>query len=785
MTSRNLFFKLIREDLKRRVWAVCLAFLSFFFMMPVAAAMGISSLNRRVERWIIDNTVFPGITMEQEKYTRLLRMAEEVLGMQNIAIALIVGMAAIILGLTGFSWLHSKKKVDFYHSIPVRRELLFAVKYLDGILIVFSMYLLNLILVCGVFAVNGLGIGETFLPGIITMLVHLVNYVLMYTVVLTAVVMTGNFFISILGTIVFYSYVPLFTNLLMALSYMFFETASYSDSYWNNIIIHGSPVSYYAKLLSVGNDLAMNQYYQMLPKLVFPVFVALCLLLFCLLLYRWRPSEAAGKAMAFKHTKAPIKILLVVPFTIIMGLFFWNVYYSLGWAAFGFLFGLVITHCIIEIIYHFDFRKLFSHLPHMAVCGILALAVIGIYRFDLAGYDRYLPSEKQFAAVSMKCESLKDWLDYGIPVKDEENMRWTYMSQENYVKNNMNLADYDTVRAIAEAGIVNAKDSKEQKFKNKYSYYYGADSKDGYWTDVELTYHLKSGRRVSRRYMVDVNNLREDFDRIYTTEEYKKGNYPVLSYHNDNLSGIYSLRNYRIQEVRADENLRGEILAAYQEELTALSLDARSKETPIAALRFLTIAEREYISQISRQRNPEFTGEFRLSDMRNVNFFPVYPSFTKTIALLKEAGFDVAEKADVADVEKVEIYSRHKVTRAAEKIDSTVHAETVEEVYYESVNDDLIVFKNDTAEHGTQIGQILDSIIPQDMAEMNGLQQYEFGVQVRVYLNSVNSGFDSDTKEFDGYYFAWNEMPEFIKELIQYDDLVYKNINYGLNEEED
>ena len=37
MTSRNLFFKLMREDLKRRIWALGLAFLSFFFRLPVAA----------------------------------------------------------------------------------------------------------------------------------------------------------------------------------------------------------------------------------------------------------------------------------------------------------------------------------------------------------------------------------------------------------------------------------------------------------------------------------------------------------------------------------------------------------------------------------------------------------------------------------------------------------------------------------------------------------------------------------------------------------------------------
>ena len=38
MTSKNLFFKLMKEDLKRRIWAAALLSLGFFFFYPVVAA---------------------------------------------------------------------------------------------------------------------------------------------------------------------------------------------------------------------------------------------------------------------------------------------------------------------------------------------------------------------------------------------------------------------------------------------------------------------------------------------------------------------------------------------------------------------------------------------------------------------------------------------------------------------------------------------------------------------------------------------------------------------------
>lgn len=144
MTSKNLFFNLMREDLKRRLWAAALTFLLFFFSLPVTSAL-ILSENRR------------GIN---ESYGRLVYSIRGVVGIQNGFLAVFIGLLSVILGVTSFSWLHSRKKVDFYHSIPVRREKLFFVNYLDGILIPFAAYAFNLILALLVAMINGIAGGD-------------------------------------------------------------------------------------------------------------------------------------------------------------------------------------------------------------------------------------------------------------------------------------------------------------------------------------------------------------------------------------------------------------------------------------------------------------------------------------------------------------------------------------------------------------------------------------------------------------------------------------------------
>lgn len=93
MTSKNLFFNLMREDLKRRLWAVALTFLTFFFSLPVA----------------VDLTLSESRNME-ESYQGMLHSARSVLGFNNGFIAVIIVLLSLILGLPAFPGCIPEKK---------------------------------------------------------------------------------------------------------------------------------------------------------------------------------------------------------------------------------------------------------------------------------------------------------------------------------------------------------------------------------------------------------------------------------------------------------------------------------------------------------------------------------------------------------------------------------------------------------------------------------------------------------------------------------------------------
>lgn len=143
---------------------------------------------------------------------------------------MIIVLLSLILGVTSFSWLHSRKKVDFYHSLPVRREKLFFVNYLDGALILFFAYAVNLLLGLLVAMVNGIAPGDVIPAAFGASGFLFLHFVMLYSVTVLAMVLTGNILVGILGTGVLHLYFPALLLLLDALYQEFFKTSYHGGS---------------------------------------------------------------------------------------------------------------------------------------------------------------------------------------------------------------------------------------------------------------------------------------------------------------------------------------------------------------------------------------------------------------------------------------------------------------------------------------------------------------------------------------------------------------------------
>lgn len=669
MTSRNLYSKLMKEDLKNRLWAVALIGLVFFFAFPVVAAFQAGDLKDAVnyEKALLE-------------YTKAMK---KWLSFDCGMTVFLMMMTALVCGMSGFSYLNSKSKVDFYHSIPVKREKMYLANYLNGILILAVPYGAALLLATVIGISNGISGTELWPLALGSYGLTMVYYILMYSLVVVAAMMTGNLVVGVLGSAVLAFYVPLGVVLIGSYLTTFFQTFMY--------------LQYEGVMNSVGRLSPVVEYiYQVgmySTKGVSPIAVAAAMAVSVLLavlgclLYQRRPSEAAGRAMAFAVTKPVIRILITVMAALGFGIFFWSMRDTTGWAVFGVLCGGIIAHCVIEIIYHFDFKKLFSDKIQLAACLAVSLLVLLTFRYDWFGYDRYLPDAGKVKEAAIDMDILNNWVSYGeAELQKDGEYGWSGTVSEKYIFEHMKEADVDSVLAIARTGI--RQQEQEEPFWGRGSYY--GESGDGeLFTSVSIQYTLNSGRKVYRTYRVMLNEIYKEADKLYQDGSYKAGAYPVMKLDTANLAEVRYLEQgpeTRLNQMTAEE--KKELLEAFKQDFANLTIEQMKKEAPLGLIRFVTVKDAQALAWEERMEELAKQGGTAYRYYRGFqerSFYPVYPSFEQTRRILERYGVFSGSGLERHEIKSADVtyYVRHEEF----KQDSSYNGNYYEEAKYLVIND--------------------------------------------------------------------------------------------------
>ena len=664
MTSRSLFFKYMKENTKQRIWSLALALLLCFFVFPVATALNISTIFRPEN---LNSSGLPAelaLAQAQQDFTReMLR----VYSMKGGALAFMLTLAAVVLAASGFAYLHSKKKTDFYHSLPIRREMLYAVTCLNGFLYMAVAYIGFLTIAAVMIRVKGVPFdwGSLYLASV----EHLCFFALVYMTAIMAMLLTGNLVVGLLGTGVLFSWGPVICMTISAYFSEYFTTFYGDDSFLLALSERTSPVAWYVEacMSSQPGRMALGA-----------LIMAAVLFVLGMLLYRRRPSEAAGHAMAFPITEPIIRFLIVVPSSLLLGAMFHSMMYEDGWTVFGLVCGLLLVSCIIEIIYHFDFRSLFAHKRQLLVSAVFVGVVFVIFRFDLFGYDRYLPATEKLASGGIYCDLLDPEATSQYHSTVEYTEGWYGVTFDampsSTLAGQMQISDdqgLELLHTIAAQGVHDATEARD-RFLRGHGRYYEVEEGDTAFHNVTIAWHLRNGRTVYRSYLVNVSGVRTALEAVYDLDAYKTAMYPVLSLTADDVAGINYKEEDECSHVKlsgADvkaaltagdsagsekeagssvtdaagdnigpsgsaDSMKAALLAAYQEELKALTSETRAQEMPIAEIQFKTNENQALIQKLRDEG-----GNYTL--FNHYYYYPIYPSFTKTIALLRACGIEV------------------------------------------------------------------------------------------------------------------------------------------------
>lgn len=607
MISKNSFFKLLREDARQRLWTIVLACVVFLLPVPIYLGMMISN--------------------HTAGYVNFPARLAEVFQADSVWLVLVTLVGALICAVSGFGYLFSKKKVDFFHSLPVKREKLFAVRYLNGVLIYLVPYLLMLAVSFVLIAFSGNFTGEVFTTAMGGLLVHLAGYLTVYTTCILCVIFVGNI-------VVFFAVCGWTFGITMVAVAMytwfeetFFNTYSYQGEVYSERL-HAlrflSPGYFYVEMISNGS---LSLLWQQLVFTVVLFFVTLAV-------YRVRPSEGAGKAIAFPVLKPVIRASIEVLAGGCIGIMFYNMADDTtgvpGWMLLGVLLGVVLSHMLIQSIFYYDIRKCFAGKYSLAGCTAVAMGFVLVMRYDVFGYDTYLPKKSKVESVAIQVDGLWEYPNYYY---NEEEMV-SYFDEVDA----MELTDLETVYPYLETAIADS------------SYYYEALQEAGTrqtgYSPVRVAYHLKSGKTVYRRYRV--NGVREEvFAPIFESEEYKTIHYrDIYTLPQEKIKTVTARYAMNAQTMTLSVTEREKFMHILRKELMAQTLEEKLDTFPVAIVTIEVGYETVYYTEDGQMKTREYLKNHGL---------PVYASYTETLRFLEERGFSAERQYEWTGQERMRL----------------------------------------------------------------------------------------------------------------------------------
>lgn len=730
MMSKNLFFKRMKQDLEQRIWLPVIFFIVSFLTLEI-------SLISTIERWQsrVDFT---------DRMTRYLM--NTFFGIDN-GYTVVTVCVAVVSAISGFAYMHSAKKLDVYHSIPVKRERLFVQQYVYGIIYYIIPLVLHILICYGVCASNGVGGMQIIGQALGFFLVQLLAYLACYATVVVAVVLTGNLVISALGSVVLLFYSMILAAMKYELMFKFFVTYySTGESYDFPAFSPVHLVLNMADNMNRSDGVYLNymEFWGDYGKLILMVVVYSVI---ALLVYKKRPTEAAGTTMAFPITEPVVKTMVVFPVSIFSGYLFQNITSNdneFAWYVFGCVFGFMICCPLMEVIYRKDVKAVLRHPLQWVFNGACVILCIVIFRYDVFGYDTYVPAED-------KVES------YAVYFSELPNVNSAYGSTVDVVLDNMAITDNQSTRALLEyaAEITRPLHMGESVNTDAQNGQYGV-------SNITVKYNLKNGETVYRRYLIDLADaqvlgwMRDTVDSL----EYKLGAYPVLAEGAaQNYVGLKLRYAYASEDIALSREQMQRFVESYQRELTNLQLEEIMNEVPLVRLSFACVYPESTSTTVMNVNSygPEYvvvedvhgtvySGDLGLKYDFEENGYRIYPSFTQTLALLEEFGAEVADTIPAEDVMYITVVD---YTKEWQDEDGSYATEVMLE--YSPKEDG-----------GEKINQLLDSVVSNRMGRnLYNRVHVEENIDVNINYNYDGMG------EYVSAQFKKGQIPAFVLEDVE------------------
>lgn len=622
------------ENTKRRGWTFLLCAAVMLMWGPLFLAIELTG--------ICNGQTFAAETME-ELLTELRTAFVAHIGFSEAG-AFLALFFGVLFAVQGFCWLYSRQKMDLYMSVPVSSVKRYVMIWGNGIVWYAGLSLAGLMLCWAVGAGFGVMGCYAAAQSMAAWAFQMLAFLAIYHVSLAAVMLTGNVLTALLGCTVLFAYEPALRMLYDQLKTMFYYSYCRADAERMMELPWLSPFAGALDLLGrvwyedgylVGFSGKRGLSWQFGMQAGLLILCAAAAGIFAYWLYRKRKTESCHRAVAFRPLAAVLELALLVPFSMAAGMIAAKTSGDRELFLFGgCVLGAVCGHAVIRLVYKRELKAVLGGKAVLAVSLTAAICVLGIFRFDWTGYDRFVPAKQEIRSVSVSLESdYSAFGNYEEPFSENSSADLVEKILES-----MNSKEPETIESVIglarkwqEDGMPGAETAESGNGMTQYASEVPEEGQK--LTRWVVCYTMQSGRRVYRRFFVDMEESTEAVDTVMRDPSYQRARYQLFS----------ELFGKKL----------GEMKVSYSDSRTE-TLYTAEKETLLEALRK---DFQEYDYSLISQNLPSGRLSFVLKDRAGSQQtweFPVYDSFGETVSVLEANGISVRSWQSLYRADEVE-----------------------------------------------------------------------------------------------------------------------------------
>ena len=446
---------------------------------------------------------------------------------------------ALIFTVTLFRYLHDKRSVDLYHSLPVRRENLLLGRLAAEITALAIPFLAALLVCFLVLLIFGASVDAATIWA--RALFFLLDTLALIALMIFFLVCCGTVFDAAVSTIAFCGGLPLLV--LLSTEYVGKALPGYAgDSVPYALYRAMNP---FLGAMALRNELTA-------PVQLWWLFYAAVLLIAAVFLYRKRPSEAAENAFAFPIPRILIRFLVSAGFGMLLGLLVYSIYPSFPFLISALL-GALLAHLAIETVYRRGVKGIRKTMRAYAAVAVLFVVFILVCSTGCFGYTTRIPAVDDVKAVAFTT-------NYG-----SDHTATLYTEDENGVR--LYIASLESM--AAEPENIEQVIALHQDIIDRYlamgPFYPMSEG-----SRFEVRYTLKDGTVLQRRFYSSgyPAGFTEKLEELSCQEEILKNKIDCFLLSQDSFDSIslYSMteddRNY--ESLSLDDGQRAELLEALQ-----------------------------------------------------------------------------------------------------------------------------------------------------------------------------------------------------------------------------